>query len=263
MSKVIGIDLGTTNSVVSVMEGGEPTVITNPEGSRITPSVVGFTKDGQRLVGQLVLQILVKARQAVADRLLQALQQLERLGRAELLDLLEHAQGAAHGGGAQRGFLGQLDAAFDQLQAQPQVQGSQLPPAALLQTPVEVDEGDGVVGLVRADQIDRPHPFGRLGCPPPADQLVKAGARRCRQHILPRPVPDHLASAFEKGFQETFAGAREQERSLLGSLDARAGSMRHGQTERVFQTQSYTQALPCFTVTEARSAQIFGAPARR
>ncbi len=53
MSKVIGIDLGTTNSVVSVVEGGEPTVITNPEGSRITPSVVGFTKDGQRLVGQL------------------------------------------------------------------------------------------------------------------------------------------------------------------------------------------------------------------
>ena len=43
MSKIIGIDLGTTNSVVSVMEGGEPTVITNPEGSRITPSVVGFS----------------------------------------------------------------------------------------------------------------------------------------------------------------------------------------------------------------------------
>lgn len=53
MSKVIGIDLGTTNSVVAVMEGGEPTVITNPEGSRLTPSVVGFTKDGQRLVGQM------------------------------------------------------------------------------------------------------------------------------------------------------------------------------------------------------------------
>ena len=53
MSKVIGIDLGTTNSVVSIVEGGEPLVITNPEGSRITPSVVGFTKDGQRLVGQL------------------------------------------------------------------------------------------------------------------------------------------------------------------------------------------------------------------
>ncbi|WP_302296605.1 molecular chaperone DnaK [Mitsuokella multacida] len=61
MSKVIGIDLGTTNSVVSVMEGGEPTVITNPEGSRITPSVVGFTKDGQRLVGQLA------KRQAVSN----------------------------------------------------------------------------------------------------------------------------------------------------------------------------------------------------
>ena len=61
MGKVIGIDLGTTNSVVSVLEGGEPTVITNPEGSRITPSVVGFTKDGQRLVGQLA------KRQAVSN----------------------------------------------------------------------------------------------------------------------------------------------------------------------------------------------------
>ncbi len=61
MAKVIGIDLGTTNSVVSVMEGGEPTVITNPEGSRITPSVVGFTKDGQRLIGQLA------RRQAVSN----------------------------------------------------------------------------------------------------------------------------------------------------------------------------------------------------
>ncbi len=53
MPKVVGIDLGTTNSVVAVMEAGEPTVITNAEGSRLTPSVVGFTKDGQRLVGQL------------------------------------------------------------------------------------------------------------------------------------------------------------------------------------------------------------------
>src|ERR1700687_599881 len=52
MSKIIGIDLGTTNSVVAVMEGGEPTVITNPEVSRLTPSVVAFTKTGERLVGQ-------------------------------------------------------------------------------------------------------------------------------------------------------------------------------------------------------------------
>lgn len=51
MSKVIGIDLGTTNSVVSVLEGGEPTVINSAEGDRTTPSVVGFTKDGERLVG--------------------------------------------------------------------------------------------------------------------------------------------------------------------------------------------------------------------
>ena len=52
MSKIIGIDLGTTNSCVSVLEGGEPTVITNPEGGRTTPSVVAFTKEKDRLVGQ-------------------------------------------------------------------------------------------------------------------------------------------------------------------------------------------------------------------
>ena len=53
MAKTIGIDLGTTNSVVAVMEGGKPTVITNAEGSRTTPSIVGFSKTGERLVGQL------------------------------------------------------------------------------------------------------------------------------------------------------------------------------------------------------------------
>jgi molecular chaperone DnaK len=61
MSKVIGIDLGTTNSVVAVMEGGEPVVIPNAEGGRTTPSVVGFTKDGERLVGQ------VARRQAITN----------------------------------------------------------------------------------------------------------------------------------------------------------------------------------------------------
>ena len=52
MAKIIGIDLGTTNSVVSVMEGGSPVVIPNQEGGRTTPSVVAFTKAGERLVGQ-------------------------------------------------------------------------------------------------------------------------------------------------------------------------------------------------------------------
>src|SRR4030066_1861882 len=53
MGKAVGIDLGTTNSCISVMEGGKPVVITNTEGGRTTPSVVGITKKGERLVGQL------------------------------------------------------------------------------------------------------------------------------------------------------------------------------------------------------------------
>src|SRR6185295_10101326 len=61
MSKIIGIDLGTTNSVVSVMQGGEPVVIPNAEGARTTPSVVAVTKSGERLVGQ------VAKRQAVTN----------------------------------------------------------------------------------------------------------------------------------------------------------------------------------------------------
>src|SRR3954454_13317013 len=61
MAKVIGIDLGTTNSVIAVMEGGEPTVLENSEGSRLTPSVVAIAKDGERLVGQ------VAKRQAVTN----------------------------------------------------------------------------------------------------------------------------------------------------------------------------------------------------
>ena len=61
MSKIIGIDLGTTNSCVAVMEGGEPVVITNAEGNRTTPSVVAFSKTGERMVGQ------VAKRQAVTN----------------------------------------------------------------------------------------------------------------------------------------------------------------------------------------------------
>lgn len=61
MAKIIGIDLGTTNSCVAVYEGGEPVVITNPEGSRTTPSVVAFSKTGERIIGQ------VAKRQAITN----------------------------------------------------------------------------------------------------------------------------------------------------------------------------------------------------
>src|SRR6202140_2924471 len=61
MSRIIGIDLGTTNSCVAVMEGGDPVVIPNAEGNRTTPSVVGFARNGERLVGQ------VAKRQAVTN----------------------------------------------------------------------------------------------------------------------------------------------------------------------------------------------------
>src|SRR4030095_5185852 len=61
MAKVIGIDLGTTNSVVAVVEAGDPAVIANQEGSRLTPSVVAFTKEGEPLVGQ------VAKRQAITN----------------------------------------------------------------------------------------------------------------------------------------------------------------------------------------------------
>ena len=62
MSKIIGMDLGTSNSVVAVMEGGEPTVITNPEGNRLTPSVVAFAKGKERLVGQVAKRQAQKTR---------------------------------------------------------------------------------------------------------------------------------------------------------------------------------------------------------
>src|SRR6266567_1240990 len=61
MGKIIGIDLGTTNSCVAVMEAGQPTVVANQEGARTTPSVVAFTKSGERLVGQ------VAKRQAITN----------------------------------------------------------------------------------------------------------------------------------------------------------------------------------------------------
>ena len=65
MGKIIGIDLGTTNSCVAVMEGGQPVVIVNSDGARTTPSVVGFAKNGERLVGENVKQLQIQIIQLV------------------------------------------------------------------------------------------------------------------------------------------------------------------------------------------------------
>ena len=87
MAKIIGIDLGTTNSCVSVIEGGEPVVIPNAEGARTTPSVVAFSKDGERMVGN------VAKRQAITnpDRTISSIKRhmgsdykVDKIGRAHV-----------------------------------------------------------------------------------------------------------------------------------------------------------------------------------
>ena len=81
MSKIIGIDLGTTNSCVAVMEGGQPVVIPNAEGNRTTPSIVGFTKDGERLVGQIA------KRQAVTNPARTVISIKREMGTAYTVDI--------------------------------------------------------------------------------------------------------------------------------------------------------------------------------
>ena len=74
MGKIIGIDLGTTNSCVAVMEGGEPVVIANPEGARTTPSVLAFSKTGERMVGTVAKRQAItnpdRTKMCIRDRLL-------------------------------------------------------------------------------------------------------------------------------------------------------------------------------------------------
>ena len=68
MSKILGIDLGTTNSCMSVMEGGQPVVLENAEGARTTPSVVAFSKDGERLVGQAAKRQAITPKTPISPR---------------------------------------------------------------------------------------------------------------------------------------------------------------------------------------------------
>ena len=92
MAKVIGIDLGTTNSCVALMEGGEPKVLTNAEGARTTPSMVAFTNSGERLVGQ------VAKRQAITnpDKTVFAIKRLigRRFDAPEVKKALKHSPSA-------------------------------------------------------------------------------------------------------------------------------------------------------------------------
>src|ERR671929_124299 len=92
--KVIGIDLGTTNSVVAVMEGGQPTVIVNQEGARITPSVVGLTKDAERLVGQ-VAEAVVTVPAYFNDAQRQATKDAGRIAGLNVLRIINEPTAAA------------------------------------------------------------------------------------------------------------------------------------------------------------------------
>lgn len=76
MAKVVGIDLGTTNSCIAVIEGGQPVVIANSEGQRVTPSVVAYTKTGERLVGQIISQNNLDRMRSLTNDLQQALMQI-------------------------------------------------------------------------------------------------------------------------------------------------------------------------------------------
>ena len=93
MGKIVGIDLGTTNSVVAVMEGGEPKVIANKHGSNLTPSVVGFTETGERAIGQLAKrQAIINPRNTIYSikrfmgRRRSEVGQEEKMFRSDLFD---------------------------------------------------------------------------------------------------------------------------------------------------------------------------------
>ena len=89
MGKIIGIDLGTTNSVVSIMEGDKPTVIVNEEGARTTPSVIGFSKDGERLVGAVAKRQAVNTATAALTQAQQKVQQAQAAAAAAAAKLTE------------------------------------------------------------------------------------------------------------------------------------------------------------------------------
>ena len=96
MGKIIGIDLGTTNSCVAVMEGGEPVVIPNAEGNRTTPSVVAFSKNGERLVGQIAKrQAVITVPAYFNDSQRQATKDAGKIAGLEVLRIINEPTAAA------------------------------------------------------------------------------------------------------------------------------------------------------------------------
>ena len=104
MAKVVGIDLGTTNSEIAVLEGGEPVVLPNSEGNRITPSIVAFTKDGEILVGEIAKRqaITIPTPQAALHRLRRGLGRHCRQLRPQDRGREAHASRADHPGSRQQ-----------------------------------------------------------------------------------------------------------------------------------------------------------------
>ena len=141
MSKILGIDLGTTNSCVSVMEGGEPTVLENSEGARTTPSVVAFSKTGERLVGQVASDVLptsIAQVLAEGEREAQAEACLASTVQAAVVGHLHARRGKGRGTGEMQGLVFAQPVVFGEVAATAEQQAGRDQQCAHGSSPVSV-----------------------------------------------------------------------------------------------------------------------------